>query len=472
MTARGHWGSRFAFVLAAAGSAVGLGNIWKFPYITGVYGGGLFVSVYLVCILFVGIPVLMAEVMIGRATQKSPVGAFASLSAGASAWSLVGWMGVVSGLIILSYYSVVAGWSLHYVFLCATNSLSGMDSDAIANVFGSLYAHGALNVFWHLVVMSLTTSIVLGGVSGGIETSVKILMPALLILMSLLLVDAMFQKGFLPAVSFIFEPRLTELSAEGVLEALGHSFFTLSLGMGAMLTYGSYLREDDDVPSAAILIGGLDTFVALVACLVIFPIIFTFDLTSQGGPGLVFGTIPVALSQLPGGGILNFAFFTLLFFAALSSTISLLEVVTATVIDQFGWSRVRATIAVGLTITLLGIPSALSGSSAVFGDGWASVFGKNYFDSFDWVASNVLLPTGGLLIALYAGWVMPPQIRELEFKRGSRLDGLYPVWLGIIRYVSPAAIFVVLLFSLGLLEPLISSETSAQVPAMTKATDG
>lgn len=447
---RGAWGSRLGFILAAAGSAVGLGNIWKFPYITGVHGGGLFVIVYLVCIGLVGVPVLMAEVMIGRATQRSPVGAFQKLGA-SSAFGVVGWLGVISGFVILSFYSVVAGWSLHYSVLAATDAFSGLEPGAIDAIFSELYANPGLNLFWHLVVMGITVTVVLGGVSGGIETAVKFLMPALLLLMSAMVVNALFLDGFPEALSFIFAPRVEELSAEGFVEALGHGFFTLSLGMGAMLTYGSYLQEDDDIPSASLIIAVLDTFVALSACLIIFPIIFTSSIEPSAGPGLVFASIPVALSQMAGGSVLSFVFFALLFFAALSSAISLLEVVASSAIDQLGWDRRKATVVVGLAITLLGIPSALSGGTALFGEGWAAIFGKNFFDGFDWLASNVLLPVGGLLIALYTGFAMDAETRRREFCRGSRFAGLYPVWLFVIRWISPVAVLIVFLFSTGIL---------------------
>jgi NSS family neurotransmitter:Na+ symporter len=343
---------------------------------------------------------------------------------------------------------VVAGWSLHYTFLSATNTFAGMESEAIGSLFGRVYSNAAINLFWHLVVMTVTIGVVIGGVSGGIETAVKFLMPALMVLMTFLMVDAVFQRGFGPALEFIFAPRAEELSAEGFLEALGHGFFTLSLGMGAMITYGSYLREDDDIPSSSVLIGLLDTFVALAACLIIFPIIFTFDLEPDAGPGLVFGSIPIALNQMTAGGLLSVVFFALLFFAALSSAISLLEVVTATVIDQFGWDRTNAAIGMGLAITVVGIPSALSGSTDLFGDDWASVFfGKTFFDCFDWLSSAVLLPLGGFLIAVYTGWVMPEDFRRREFMRGSRFGAYYGLWRFMIRWVSPAAVFVVFLAS-------------------------
>lgn len=452
---RGHWGSRLGFILAATGSAVGLGNIWKFPYITGEYGGGVFVLVYLVCIALVGLPVLIAEVIIGRAAQLSPASAFDELARREGRkpmplWGLVGWLGVLSGFVILSFYSVVAGWSLHYTYLAMSNSFSSMDAKQIEALFGQVFASAPINLFWHTVVMGVTVSIVLGGVRGGIETAVKFLMPALLILMAGLFVDGLLQPGFWDGLMFVFAPRAENMTTEGFLEALGHAFFTLSLGMGAMLTYGSYLRTDDDVPGSSFAIAIMDTFVALAACMIIFPVIFSFDdLEPSAGPGLVFVSIPVALSQLTAGPLLNLVFFALLFFAALSSAISLLEVVASTAIDKFGWNRRRATLLVALLIYLVGIPSALTGSTEVFSEGWASIFGKSYFDSFDWLSSAVLLPLGGFLIAVYAGWVLPEDLRRDEFCRGSTFASQYGIWLFFVRWVSPVAILIVFVMTLA-----------------------
>ena len=449
---RDHWASRLGFVLAAAGSAVGLGNIWKFPYITGEYGGGLFVLIYLVCIALVGAPIMIAEVIIGRATQCSPVGAFSQSPHLPRAWSLVGWMGVLTGFIILSYYSVVAGWSMHYIWLSVSRAFIGLDSSQIGAIFGEVHGSAELNVFWHFAFMIVTTVIVMRGVSKGIENASKILMPALMALLVVLLVDAVFQPGFPKALYFLFAPHAEKLSGAGIMEALGHSFFTLSLGMGGMLTYGSYLSSNTDIVKSSLLVSLLDTVVALAACLVLFPIIFTVGMDSQSGPGLVFQSIPIALMQITGGYFLSIVFFILLFFAALSSAISLLEVVTATMIDQLGWARAKAAVFAGVVVLVVGIPSALSGvTGSVFNERWASIFGKTFFDSFDWLASSVFLPLGGLCITLYVGWVMPENIRRNEFCQGSVFKSQYPIWLVFVRFIAPTGILLLFLFSLGIL---------------------
>ena len=445
---RAHWGSRLGFILAAAGSAVGLGNIWKFPYVTGVNGGGLFVAIYLVCIAVVGLPIMMAEIIVGRAAQRSPVGAFQAMAGPKSAWRIVGWMGVATGFIILSYYSVVAGWSLHYVYLSVTNAFSGMSPEEIGATFGTVYTSAGINLLWHFVFMAITIGIVIGGVSGGIEAAAKILMPALFVLLMYLLVQASFQEGFGRAMDFVFSPRADNLTGSGVLEALGQAFFTLSLGMGAMMTYGSYLHPDDDAASASAKIAGLDTFVALLACMILFPITFSFGMEAQAGPGLVFASIPVALSQTSGGQLLMIAFFFMLFFAALTSGISLLEVVASTAIEQFGTTRRTGTLITGLMIVVLGIPCALSGvKGSFFNETWASVFSKNFFDSADYLAANWLLPLGGLAISIYVGWMMPEKIRREEFCRGSAWASQYPVWLAFLRFVAPAGIMALFVYS-------------------------
>jgi NSS family neurotransmitter:Na+ symporter len=362
---RATWGSRLGFVLAAAGSAVGLGNIWKFPYITGENGGGAFVFVYVICVVVVGLPVMLAEVLIGRASHRSPVGAFKRLAGDDSPWRFVGWAGVACGFVILSYYSVVTGWSLHYILLALRDAFSGADASTVDRLFGELYVSAGTNVLWHMVVMAMTTGVVIAGVRRGVESAAKTLMPALLIILVVLFVDALFQKGFGQAARFLFEPRFSELTLRGTLEALGHAFFTLSVGMGAMLTYGSYLPDGEPLGKATTRVAGLDTLVALIACLVLFPVLFTFGMPPEAGPGLVFKSMPLALRQLGGGQALCVVFFVLLFFAALSSAISLLEVVTSTLVDELQWRRRSAALAAGVTIALLGIPSALSGGTAV-----------------------------------------------------------------------------------------------------------
>lgn len=447
---RSHWGTRLGFTLAAAGSAVGLGNIWKFPYVTGQNGGGLFVLLYLASIALIGVPVMIAEVMIGRRAQRSPVGAFERLAGEGTVWRVVGWMGVVAGFVILSYYSVVGGWTLSYVLMSVNRFFAGKTPEEIEGAFDALYQASDINLFWQFIFVLATVGIVLGGVQKGIEAWSRVLMPALFVMVLVLVIDGAFQPGFSKALTFLFSPRAEQLHPAGVLEALGHSFFTLSLGMGAMLTYGSYLSKDDDIVGSSILVALLDTLVALAACLILFPIIFSFDLESSAGPGLVFKSMPIAFSKMTGGMVLSIVFFALLFFAALSSAISLLEVVVATFIDQLGWSRGRVVLLTGALVFLFGIPSALAGSGAVFGS-WQAIFGKNFFETADYVASNWLLPLGGLCVAVFVGWMLPRAVREEEFKAGSRFPQLFVVWNFTLRWLVPVAVFALWLFSVEVL---------------------
>ena len=451
MEKRGQWGSRAGFILAAAGSAVGLGNIWKFPYITGANGGGIFVLVYLACVLFVGLPVMTAEILIGRATQKSPVGAMRLLAGRRSPWTAFGWLGIASSFVILSYYSIVAAWALDYTYLSLTGKIVGLGPEGVQSVFGRLYASPARNLFWHGIFMSLTIAVVLGGVARGVERWSRILMPTLLVMLLVLLVHSFTLSGFKQGFDFVFGLHTERFTAAGALEALGHAFFTLSLGMGAMLTYGSYLRREDDIMAASITISALDTLIALVASLVLFPIIFSFGMKPGKEVGLVFISIPIALSQMPGGTFLSILFFGLLVFAALTSAISMLEVTTSYLIDERNWIRRRATLVSGALIALVGIPSALSGGTEIFGSGFASVFGKNWFDSLDYLATNWMLPLGGLGISVFTAWRMNEALRHDDFLSGTKLAAFYKGWLLLLKFVVPVAIVLVFLHAVGLI---------------------
>ncbi|MEC7520252.1 MAG: sodium-dependent transporter [Myxococcota bacterium] len=461
--ARGQWGSKLGFVLAAAGSAVGLGNLWKFPYITGENGGGAFVLVYLACIAVVGVPIMVAEVLLGKETQKSPVGAFASHAPG-SAWRLVGWLGVAGAFVILSYYSVVAGWAMHYTLIAAGGAFSGVPADQLESVgerFGALYTDPTLNLIWHTVFMAVTVGVVIVGIQKGVERAARLLMPSLLLMLLGVVGYGATLDGFGPAFDFVFGFHTESLSGAGVLEALGHSFFTLSVGMGAMLTYGSYMKKDDDVVATSVWISGLDTLVALMACLALFPITFTYGMEASAGPGLVFVNMPTAMSQLPGGGLLAVVFFALLTFAALTSAISLLEVAASYFIDERGWSRPRAVLGIGAVIFVFGIPSALSGGTHLFGEGFAALNaplfggeGKNWFDLLDYLASNWMLPLGGLGISVFVAWRMDPVRRLAAVEAGSpigKIAAAYAGWLWTLRLVVPIAIVLVMLHAIGLL---------------------
>jgi len=454
---RAHWGSRLGFILAAAGSAVGLGNIWRFPYVTGENGGGLFVITYLICIAVVGLPVMMAEIFIGRTAQNSPVGAFRSLSKSKSPWMGVGWLGVVAAFVILSFYSVVAGWAMHYAWVSLTETFAGKSAEEIQNMFGTVSGDPALCSMWHLIFMAITISIVVAGVQQGIELWVRILMPVLFILLLVLLVYSIVEGNFVQGLEFIFKPNPQEFAWTSIIEALGQAFFTLSLGMGAMLTYGSYLQRDDDLVTTSLSVTVIDTSVAILGAMVLFPILFSAGLESDQSVGLAFISLPIAFSEMPGGTLLAPAFFILLTFAALTSSISLLEVATAYFIDEVGWSRTKASLATGGAIMLIGIPSAISYGSELFGEGMktltAPIFGeqdaKTWLDLFDYLSSNWILPLGGLGIALFVAWRVPSDIRERGFKVGTKFAVLYWGWVQLLRYVVPIGVVLVFFKAIG-----------------------
>lgn len=432
---RGNWSGLLGFILAAIGSAIGLGNVWRFPYITGEYGGGAFVIVYLVCVFAVGIPIMLAEFLIGRQTQRNCVGAFTSLRPG-SPWIVTGWLGIVSGFVILSFYAVVGGWVLQYVWLAVTHGFVGAAPEELQSLFPALLQDPYKKLLWHALFMLITTVIVAGGVHRGIERGNKIMMPLLFALLLVLMIYALRTSGATAALDFLLQPRWDQLTPTAVLEALGQAFFSLSLGMGAMITYGSYLSRDTNLLKASLCVALGDTLVAVLAGLVLFPLVFTFGLAPGAGPGLIFQTLPLAFSQLPGGQWISIAFFILLIFAALTSAMSLLEVVVAYFVDELRWERIRAAWIIGGIIFLCGVPSALS---------------LKALDFMDTLATNYLLPIGALLIALFTGWVLRQPERESEFHQQEIGQFTYRGWLLLLRVVSPVAVTAIFIHKLGYL---------------------
>jgi NSS family neurotransmitter:Na+ symporter len=430
--------------MASAGSAVGLGNIWKFPYITGMHGGGAFVLFFIFCIMTVGIPIMVAEMVIGRHTRKDPVGAFRKIRGGP--WVLVGWLGVVAGFVILSYYGVVAGWTVNYLWMSLNGTFSGANAALVPELFGTLLGSDLAQLFWQALFMGLTVLIVLGGVRGGLERANKVMMPVLFLILIGLAVRGLFSPGGGQALHFLFDPDWSRLDPPAMLEAMGHAFFSLSLGMGAMLTYGSYADEGTNIPSVAITVSIMDTAVALLAGIAIFSIVFTYGMAPAAGPGLVFKTLPIIFSQMPGGTIIAVLFFLLLVFASLTSAISLLEVVVAYYCDEKGWDRRKATLVMGFLIFFLGVPSALS--NHLLAD-LHFIDGRNFLDSIDLVATNYLLPLGGLSIAIFTGWTLTTRMARAEIEKGEVAFHLYPAWHFLIKYISPVLVALVFLYKTG-----------------------
>ncbi|MDG5501226.1 sodium-dependent transporter [Marinobacter sp. BGYM27] len=448
---RGLWSSRLAFILAATGSAVGLGNIWKFPYITGENGGGAFVLVYLLCIAAVGLPIMMAEVMIGRRGGNSPVKSIRNITQAEGlnpGWRLVAAIGVLAAFLILSFYSVIGGWAISYVGTAASGALTNQDADAIGAIFSGLLASPGTLLLWHSVFMALVMFVVARGVRSGLEKAVSILMPALFVLLLVVVGYAMTTGHFGEAVSFLFQPDFSKLTTKGVLVALGHAFFTLSLGMAVMVAYGSYLPKGISIAKTSILVSIMDTVVALLAGLAIFPIVFANGLEPGAGPGLIFQTLPLAFGQMPMGSLFGTLFFVLLIFAAWTSGISLLEPLVEWLEEQKGMTRRTSTLAAGLTCWLLGIASILSLNlwADVTPLGMFSMFeGKTIFDLLDFLTANILLPLGGLLIAVFTGWFMSRQALENELALSS---GSFSLWYNTLRYFTPIAVAIVFVYNL------------------------
>ncbi|WP_191601207.1 sodium-dependent transporter [Marinomonas algicola] len=440
----GFWASRWIFILAAVGSAVGLGNIWKFPYITGENGGGAFVLVYLVCILCVGVPIMMSEVFIGRRARKSPINALhdiAEESGKTTNWSLVGMMGMLSGVMIFSFYSVVAGWVLHYIAEMAKGTFVGISSDAAGATFDQLLASPGTMLFWHTLFAIMTTIIVIGGVNKGLERATRIMMPALFVLLIILLIYAMTLEGFSQGWDFMFHFDPSELSWDAVLVALGHSFFTLSLGMGTIMAYGAYMPKKASVTGTVFAIAALDTVVALVAGLAIFPIIFTNGMDPSAGPGLMFVSLPVAFGQMPGGQLFGLLFFVLVGVAAWTSAISLLEPTVAFLVEKFKLSRIKASVSLGLLVWALGISCLLAFNE------WSDFtpFGKNMFDLLDYATANIMLPLGGIFVSLFAGWAVLP---KYSFDELGISEKAHSVWLFVSRFIAPIAVSIVFYLNL------------------------
>lgn len=445
----GEWSSRLAFILAATGSAVGLGNIWKFPYITGENGGGAFVLVYLLCVLLIGIPIMMAETMLGRRSRQNPINTMITLSEEAGAdknWHYLGWMGVIAGFLILSYYSVIAGWATAYVFKAFFGSFFGADAAEIKALFNEFTASPVQLTFWHSLFMLATMMVVVRGVNTGLEKAVRFLMPTLFILLVLLVAYAMtFDEYYDQGIKFLFEPDFSKLTANGVLTAMGHAFFTLSLGMGAIMIYGSYLPKDISIGRTAVLIASTDTAVALLAGIAIFPIVFAAGLEPASGPGLIFETLPIAFGNMTGGWLFGIMFFVMLVFAALSSSISLIEPAVAWLIENKDMTRRQACAWSGLATWLLGLGTIFSFNV------WSEfkIFDRNIFQLLDYLTANLMLPIGGFCIAVFSGWIMKRLHTEQELNMS--VPFRYEVWRFLICYVSPAAVFLVFLHVVGVL---------------------
>lgn len=444
----GEWSSWLAFILAATGSAVGLGNIWKFPYITGQNGGGAFVMVYLLCVAAVGIPIMVAETMIGRRARQSPINALETLSKEEGAdtnWHYLGWMGVIAGFLILSYYSVIAGWACAYVLKAFTGSFSGQNAEHIKGIFENFISNPWQLIFWHTIFLAATMAVVSKGVQSGLERTTRFIMPALFVLLLLLVAYAMSTNAAGQGMDFLFKVDFSKLTGTSVLMAMGQAFFSLGLGMGAIMVYGSYLPSHVSIAKTTFIIAGADTIAALLSGMAIFPIVFENGLTPAAGPGLIFETLPIAFGQMPGGLIFGTLFFVLVVFAALTSAIALIEPAVAWLVENHDFNRDKACVWAGAATWVVGLGTVFSFNA------WSNVkiFEHNFYELLDYLTANLMLPIGGFAIAIFAGWIMKPEHSKAELEMPSKLS--YEIWWIAIRYVAPAGVFLVFLHVVGVI---------------------
>ena len=451
MVANRSWSSGLTFILAAVGAAVGLGNIWKFPYVAGVSGGGAFVLVYLLCVVVVAIPILIAELLIGRCGNGSPPVAMrrvAEQSGRSPVWSIVGIVGMLVGYLIATYYSVIAGWTLVYIYKAA-NGFGGASAADVASQFDQLLANPGTMTIWHTVFMCIALLIVGRGLRRGIERVVKLLMPALFVMLVIMIGYAAVAGDFGAGLAFLFRFDFESLTGEAVLNAIGQAFFSISVAMGLMMVYGAYVPKEVSLTRSAVIIAGADTLIALLAGLMIFPLVFANGLDPAEGPGLIFKTLPTAFVNMPGGALFGALFFLLLAFAAVTSIIAIIEPIVAYAEDRWNMSRKLGCVVFGTLGWGLGVLSVLSFNrwSGLHPLGMFEVFAdKTIFDLFDYFTANIMMPVGAILIALFVGWRMRPEMHEgdLSFYHPT----LYTLWLWTVRVIAPAAILGILVTGL------------------------
>ena len=439
LKSHGKWSGKWTFILAATGSAVGLGNIWGFPYMAGTNGGGAFVLIYLACILIIGLPIMMAEIVIGRRASSSPVNSMKSAaldSNRSSNWQLIGWGGLVAGILILSFYSVLAGICINYIFISALPDLQLSSEDQF-----SITTSSASNLLiWHTIFIFITAGVIASGIKNGIGRFVRVLMPLLGFILILMVLNAVINGDFLQGLQFLFRPDFSQVNPQTFLSAMGQAFFSLSLGMGAIMTYGAYMSDDQKILNTSITVGGLDTLVALMAGLAIFPIIFASGLeVNSGGVGLVFITLSQTFETMFLGQVFGPLFFILLVIASLSSSISLLEPSVAYFSEKNIISRKSAAFMFGFLAWFLGIGSVLSfnvlSDFYLLGD-------RTILDSIVFIGNNLLLPLGGLFVAIFVGWFMKKELIQEQLQLS---NGVLNTWYFFIRFVAPIAVGAILI---------------------------
>lgn len=439
--------SKFGIIAAAAGSAIGLGNIWRFPYVLGENGGGAFLILYLSFVLAIGIPVMLSEFTIGRNTQRNPIGAFLKLAPGRP-WFLIGVMGVGGAFMILAFYASVAGWTLEYLYQSVINGFANKNTVELTGMFTDFREGSVRPVIWFLVFMAMTAGIVVSGIRKGIERYAKVLMPVLLLILIILSIRSLTLPGAGEGLRFLFKPDFSKITANAILEALGQAFFSLSIGMGTLITYGSYIRKNDNLANTAVSVSLADTFIAVLAGVAIFPAVFAFGIDPAAEEGLVFITLPNIFQQMPGGYFFSLLFFILLSVAALTSTISVLEVVVTYFVEELRMTRKRATVVATVSISVLGFFAASSW-------GWfrnITLFELNVFGLLNFTSANILLPLGGFFIVIFTGWFMGRKSVLAEISNeGSLRAKFWILFLFLVRFVAPVAIAIVFLNGLGII---------------------
>lgn len=446
-SSHGEWSSRTAFILAATGSAVGLGNIWKFPYIAGENGGGAFVIIYILCVLFIGIPIMLSEVYLGKRGRLNPIASINYISEKenrSNKWQIIGFIGILAGILILSYYSVIAGWTMAYGARTAFGVINDIDAAGAALMFTEFISDPERLLAWHTIFSIITIIVVSRGVKSGLESAVTRLMPALLVLLIALVIYSSIEGDFYNGIKFMLYPDFSQITWKTVLVAMGQAFFSLSLGMGALMVYGSYLSEKISIPQTCVIVASLDTLVALLAGLAIFPIVISSGLEMTQGPGLIFQTLTVAFGAMPGGQLFGTLFFILLIFAAWTSSISLIEPMIIWIIEKYDLTRIKAAAIAGGMAWLLGIGTIVSfnlGSEVKF-------FNMTFFELLDYITSNILLPLGGILISIYVSWLVSKDSINAELQIKSKILKL--IWYISARVIAPIAVIFVMLNALGI----------------------
>ena len=437
---------------ATLGSAVSLGNIWKFPYFTGQYGGAAFIVIYLICVVLAGIPVMVSEFVIGRRANSNPVGAFKKLAPG-TAWYAIGYSGIAASFLIMLFYTSVAGWVYSYIFRALSGTFINASPEMTIGVFGKLITSNYEPIIWQIIVLIVVSSIIIAGVQKGIERMTKTLMPLLFVLLLLCDIRALTLPGAQMGVEFLFKPDFTKITREVIIIALGLAFFKLSVGMGTMVTYGSYFDKNQNLPGTAVKVALSDILVSMMAGLAIFPAVFAFGFEPDAGPGLLFITIPMVFSKMPLGNILLTIFFLLTAIAATTAMMSLLEVPVAYLVEEKGYSRTKATLTSAATIAILGSTASLSADAGSL-LGSIKIFGKTFFDLYDYISSNILMPVGGLFTVIFIVWVLGKANLAAELSNDGQLNnkGVINLFYLIVKYMTPLLIIIIFLNSIGVLK--------------------